>query len=217
MYIIIVGCGRMGSNLAKELANEGHNVVVIDKDSSKLENLGVVFNGTRIRGIEIDKDVLVDAGINEADVFVAMTSNDNVNLMSCQIAKNIFGVKKVISRVYDREKEYIYRQMSIDYVCPVMLNANVVRNKINLGNSRDIVNLDNDIVVTDIPVYDRHLIKVRDLEEEYNCVVSSILRNSEFKIVKGNEIIQKGDKIVCTISVKDKDRLISELLKERVI
>lgn len=121
MYIIIAGCGRIGGNLAKELSDNGHDLVIIDRDKDRLDELGTGFNAIRILGIEYDVDVLKEAGIERADVFLALTKNDSINITACQIAKNIFNVEKVIAKVSDINKEHIYKTLNIDYVNPIRL------------------------------------------------------------------------------------------------
>ncbi|MFA5338299.1 MAG: NAD-binding protein [Candidatus Omnitrophota bacterium] len=102
MYVIIVGCGRVGSELAKLLSNEGHDVVVIDKSPSSFDRLGGTFNGITLVGNGFDQDLLKSAGIEKADAFCTVTNGDNTNLISAQVAKKIFNVPKVIARYLRR-------------------------------------------------------------------------------------------------------------------
>ncbi len=116
MRVIIAGCGRVGSQLAVQLAHENHNVVVIDRDPQSFQRLGYPFNGLTIAGVAFDLDVLREAGIEEADAFIALTNYDNTNLMAAEIAASIFGVPRVMARVYNPDKELTYRSMGIDYL-----------------------------------------------------------------------------------------------------
>lgn len=216
MYIVIVGAGRMGSAIAKSLADEGHNVAIVDKEEVNLQNLGHVFNGQRIRGIEIDKDVLISAGIEEADVFLALTPDDNVNIMSSQIAKNIFGIKRVISRVCDPDKQNIYKQMKIESVTPIKLSIEVIKSKIcQTENKIDV--LDNNIDIVEIVITSQIFMPVEQLEDKYNCRVCAIYKNGCFNIPERGQAIQSGDKIVCSVNDIDRAIMISELIKERII
>lgn len=130
MYIVIIGCGRLGSNLAMELSSEGHDVVIIDNVEENLERLGSGFNGIRIKGVEFDNSILLEAGISNADVFLAMTPDDNINIMASQIARNIHGVRKVIARVSDPSREFIYNTLGIETINTVKLGAELIKNKI---------------------------------------------------------------------------------------
>lgn len=217
MHVVVIGSGRMGVNIAKALANDEHDVVVVDKEEKNLENLGTVFNGQRIKGIEIDKDVLIGAGINKADVFLAMTPDDNVNIMSAQIAKDIFDVKRVIARVCEPEKEYIYKQLGIEYISSIKLSVEVIKNKICSYDSMDLVTLDDEMCIVEIPVLCNNFLKVEDIENKYECRVSALYKNGQFGLAKAKDLVNKGDKLICTILRKNKNSLVMDLVKERLL
>lgn len=130
MYVIIVGCGRVGSELAKLLSNEGHNVVIIDKNQASFERLGGIFNGLTLVGNGFDLALLKQAGIERADALCAVTNGDNTNLISAQIAKKIFKVPKVIARVYDPQRAHIYAALGLDIISGTILFAAMLRDKI---------------------------------------------------------------------------------------
>ena len=130
MYIVIVGCGSLGAGLAKELSIIGHDVVIVDKNSSSFKSLGTEFNGMTTLGTGIDEDILKKSGIEQADAFIAVTSTDSVNIMSAQVAKHIFGVEKVIARVFNPEKNYVYKELGIDTICPNTVAATHIKNYI---------------------------------------------------------------------------------------
>lgn len=130
MYVIIVGCGRVGSELARLLAGEGHDVVVIDKNPVSFQRLGGTFNGLTVVGNGFNVDLLKQAGIEEADAFCAVTNGDNTNLVSAQVAKKIFSVPKVIARVYDPQRAHIYSALGLDIISGTILFAAMIRDKI---------------------------------------------------------------------------------------
>lgn len=130
MYIIIVGCGRVGSELAKLLSHEGHNVVVIDRETNSFERLGGAFNGLTLIGNGFDLELLKQAGIEKADAFCAVTNGDNTNLISAQVAKRIFKVPKVFARVYDPQRAHIYAALGMDIISGTILFASMLRDKI---------------------------------------------------------------------------------------
>lgn len=130
MYVIIVGCGRVGSELAKLLSQEGHNVVVIDKSHASFDRLGGTFNGLTLAGNGFDLALLRQAGIEKADAFCSVTNGDNTNLISAQVAKKIFNVPKVIARVYDPQRAHIYAALGLDIISGTMLFAAMLRDKI---------------------------------------------------------------------------------------
>ena len=130
MYVIIVGCGRVGSELAKLLSGEGHDVVVIDKNQSSFDRLGETFNGVTLLGNGFDINLLKQADIEKADAFCVVTNGDNTNLISAQVAKKIFNVPKVIARVYDPQRAHIYAALGLDIISGTILFAAMLRDKI---------------------------------------------------------------------------------------
>jgi trk system potassium uptake protein len=124
-YIIIVGCGRLGSVLANDLSQKGHNVVVIDVKRANFKLLSLEFSGFQIAGDASELAILRQAKIEKADSFFAVTGNDNLNLMVAQIAKVIFKVPKVLARIFDPAREVIYQDFSITAISPVKLSVQV--------------------------------------------------------------------------------------------
>lgn len=132
MYGIIVGCGRLGSSLALSFSEEGHDIVVVDSNPESFRRLGTGFNGTTVQGTGIDEDVLKRAGIEKADFVFAVTSSDTVNLMVAQVAKTIFGVKRVIARIYEPQKEGLYKDLGVEAVCMTDIGVREMRDALHL-------------------------------------------------------------------------------------
>ena len=130
MHIIIVGCGRVGSELANLLSQQGNDVVVIDKNAASFERLGRTFNGLTLLGNGFDLQLLKQAGIEKADAFCAVTNGDNTNLVSAQAAKKIFKVPKVLARIYDPQRAQIYSALGLDIISGTVLFASMLRDKI---------------------------------------------------------------------------------------
>ena len=128
MRIVILGCGRVGARLAMALDAEGHEVSIVDRNPDSFRRfLDESFGGQVVVGIGIDEDVLRRAGIERADVFVAATNLDNVNAMAGQIVQHIFGVPKVIARMYDPFREELYQAIGLTTVCPTKEGARRVK------------------------------------------------------------------------------------------
>lgn len=123
LYIIIVGCGRLGSYLANQLSRMGHSVVVIDADEQTFNELSPDFSGFRVVGDATRIAVLKEAKLKQADVFFATTHWDNVNLMVAQIASKLFHVPHVLARVFDPRREEMYNQLGIETICPTSVAA----------------------------------------------------------------------------------------------
>lgn len=126
MKIVILGCGRVGALLATRMDREGHTVSVIDQSSGAFQRLPPGFNGDLITGNGVDQDVLIRAGIKEADAFVAVTNGDNRNIMASQIARDLFKVKKVVCRIYDPIREETYRELGLNTICPTQVGAQML-------------------------------------------------------------------------------------------
>ncbi len=117
-YIVIVGCGRLGSHLANQLSRDGNSVVVIDTDEATFNDLSPDFSGFRVDGDATQMAVLKEAKLKEANILIATTHEDNVNLMVAQVARKIFCVPHVLARVFDPKREEVYAQLGIDTICP---------------------------------------------------------------------------------------------------
>ena len=126
MNIIILGCGRMGSTMAMMLARDGHDVTVIDQDPDAITRRLRDFEGKTVVGNGLDPDVLKRAGIEHADAFVAVTNGDNRNITSVQIAKEIFNVPKVLSRIYDPMRAAAYEQLGIPTLCTTVIGSRLM-------------------------------------------------------------------------------------------
>lgn len=123
-YIVIVGCGRLGSFLANRLSNEGNSVVVIDSNPAAFDTLTAdQFSGFRVEGDATELAILKQAKLDKADVVVGATQDENVNIMAAQVAKKRFNVPKVIARILDPNKEDFCRKLGIECICPTLIAA----------------------------------------------------------------------------------------------
>lgn len=127
MNIVIMGCGRVGAQLAAKMDAEGHKVTIIDIEPYSFRRLPLTFRGTALVGNGLDEDLLEKAGIQEADVFVAVTQGDNRNVMAAQIAKHIFSVPKVACRIYDPIREEMYRNLGLETCSSTLVIAELLR------------------------------------------------------------------------------------------
>ena len=130
-YTVIIGCGRLGANLANTLSGEGENVLILDKEKDSFRKLSSSFGGLAVEGDGTELDTLKAADVQRADTVVAVTNNDNINIMIAQMAKECFSVKKVISRLFDPERECVYQELGIDTICPAVLSANEIDKILN--------------------------------------------------------------------------------------
>jgi trk system potassium uptake protein TrkA len=122
-YIVVVGCGRLGSMLANRLSAAGHELVVIDKSEPQFDKLSTEYSGFRVVGDASELSVLRKAHTERADYLFATTTEDNVNLMVAQVAHNVFEVPHVIARVFDPAREAIYGELGVETISPTLLAA----------------------------------------------------------------------------------------------
>ena len=130
MKVVIMGCGRVGAQLANLLDADGHSVAVLDTNSYSFRRLLPDFSGTALVGNGIDEEALKRAGIEEADAFVAVTQGDNRNVMAAQIAKHIFNVPRVICRIYDPLRQELYSTLGLEAISPTTVFAEILREKL---------------------------------------------------------------------------------------
>ena len=130
MKVVLMGCGRVGALLASLLDADGHEVTVLDNDTYSFRRLPPTFGGQALFGNGIDQEALKRAGIEEADVFVAMTQGDNRNVTACQIAKHIFNVPKVVCRIYDPLRRDMYSTLGLEAISPTTIFAQMLKEKL---------------------------------------------------------------------------------------
>lgn len=155
MKVIIIGCGRVGSELASLLNREGHQVSVVDRDESSFRRLSPNFKGEKIVGLGFDRDVLIQAGIEKADAFVAVTGGDNHNIVSALVALRFFHVPRVIARIFDEERARLYWKMGIPTVAPVTWAVERIKDYIAHSEIRETAsfgNADVRLVELDLPL-----------------------------------------------------------------
>ncbi len=138
MRVVILGCGRVGSTVAADLDRAGQAVSIIDTRNEAFQRfLPADFGGDAVLGNGIDEDVLQRAGLDQAEIFAALTDDDNVNIMAAQVAKLVFQVPKVICRIYDRERNETFRGLGLETVAPVEIAAARIRDLVESGSRRE--------------------------------------------------------------------------------
>ncbi len=203
MYVIVAGCGRVGSRIAEFLSVERHDVVVIDKDSGAFRRLGGTFNGLTIEGVAFDEDVLLEAGIREADAFVAVTDEDNANLMASEIASNVFKVPTVTSRLYDPQKELTYFKLGLDYICGTTLITERIRERLFQSENSIIVQqdrVDPGVQVVEFVVGDEAAGKpASSLNSGVSSHLLLLIRNNRRVEPVEGATLEKGDLVLMTL------------------
>src|SRR4051794_29845425 len=173
-----MGCGRVGSALARALVRVGHEVTVIDRDPAAFLRLGQDFTGERVTGVGFDREVLVKAGIERADAFAAVSSGDNSNIISARLARETFGVPRVVARIYDQKRAEVYERLGIPTVATVRWTADrMIRHLIPEGNVdvwRDPTSI---VSIMEAPLHQGWITrKVQALEEASGARVAYVMR-----------------------------------------
>ncbi len=217
MKVIVMGCGRIGSQVSRLLDAQGHGVTVIDHDANANGRLGAEFKGRIIKGVGFDRSVLVESGIEKADAFVAASSSDNANVVAARIARNIFHVPRVVARLYDPRRAEIYQRLGLTTISST-----------NWGAERIFQVLTH----TDLDVWDTfghgevsmvqieaspQLVgrSVNQLSVPGEVLVTSITRNDHAFIPTTGTEVQEGDVIHLAVLSSAMDRLEEMLGLER--
>jgi trk system potassium uptake protein len=221
MYVLIIGCGRVGSQLAKLLANEGHNVVIIDKSPEAFGRLGGAFNGVTSVGNGFDIAVLKEAGIEHADAFCALTNGDNTNLVAAQVAKKVFKVPRVIARIYDPQRADAYKSLGLDVVSGTVLFAGLLRDKIIESRFSGYLIESGDVGVLQINVKGELAGKrVQDINIPGELIVTALIHKGQLSqgktvIPKLEALVAEGDILMAVAKVERLDAIRERLnLKE---
>ena len=207
--VIVVGCGRVGSQLASMLSDNGANVCVIDRKADAFANLGRNFNGSTVQGVGFDEETLIKAGVDECDVMAAVTQSDNANLMCAEVASRLFGVPHVIARLYNPDHERAYMQLGIDYVCGTSLVAEDIFSKVVAGHGAhidtfgefEVLRFSLDLGWRDD---DRRTIRVSEMERDHDVRIIAFERGdgSASSIPTRDSILYHGDSVLACVRLE---------------
>lgn len=136
MHVVIMGCGRVGSSLAIELEGAGHTVAIIDQNREAFRRLGATFIGRTVTGVGFDSDTLIEAGIKDAAAFAAVSNGDNSNILAARVARETYGVKNVVARIYDPGRAEIYQRLGIPTVATVLWTSDQILRRLLPEGSR---------------------------------------------------------------------------------
>lgn len=198
MRIVIAGAGRVGGDLANTLADAGHDVTVLDMSVEALDELGSTFSGTAQRGIAYDVGDLEEAGIRDADVFVAVTNSDNANLMAVEVAKKVFEVPRSVARLDDPAREDAYRALDVEYVAGAKLVARVIYESIIDPEFRFHTTFEEgDVEIVEFVLgVAAEGSGIADLEVDGQLRVAAVRRGEDVVIPDGSFALEVGDRVV---------------------
>ncbi|MFY9632433.1 MAG: NAD-binding protein [Candidatus Cybelea sp.] len=201
MRYLIVGCGRVGSSLAKLLESDGHEVIVVDENAAAFKRLGPSFKGHVVVGTGIDYDVLKRAGAATADGFIAVTNGDNRNIMAALIAQRMFKIQRIVARIYDPPRGLMYRQLGVQTVCPTTVGAKMIRDTLigapwenQIFDFGRLTSLAAVVGAADAGK------RIADIEEEGRIRIAAVRRSAKEVIVASAEfVLQEGDELSAVV------------------
>lgn len=209
MKIIVMGCGRVGEQVALLMAEEGHDVVVIDYDASALARLGSNFRGRTIKGVGFDREVLIQAGIEDADAFAAASSSDTANIVAARIARNVFHVPRVVARLFDPRMADIYRRLGLQTISSTNWGANRIRELLMHSEFDPVLTFGNgevSLLTIEIPPhFTGKQVKNLNISGEIS-VIALTRENQAFIPLTGTEM-RPGDILHLAVMASSMDRL----------
>lgn len=190
-----MGCGRVGSSLALSLEHQGHDVAIIDQDSTAFRRLGAAFEGKRVTGIGFDRDTLLEADVESAYAFAAVSSGDNSNILAARVARETFGVEHVVARIYDPGRAEVYQRLGIPTVATVRWTSDqMLRRLLPQGSVPDHTDPSGHVVLADVAVnpgwFGRRL---TSLEAAAGCRVGYVTRLGAGMLPEPDTVFQDGD------------------------
>lgn len=191
MHMIIVGCGRVGSTVGRQLSADGHDVVVIDRKADAFRRLGDSFRGRTMTGVGFDRDVLTSAGITRDSAVMAVTSGDNSNILIARVAREMFGVERVVARIYDPKRAEIYARLGIATVATVSWTSNRIIRAVlpDLGQS-DWTDPTSTYNLVERRITSAHAGRT---VESLPAHVALLLRNGKAEVPSGRTVLQDAD------------------------
>jgi trk system potassium uptake protein TrkA len=217
MYIVIVGAGRVGFNLASKLVQDNHTVTVIEKDKARCEGISQRLNALVINGDGCEPRFMEDAEVGRADVIAAVTADDEDNLVICQLAKEVFGIRRTVARVNNPKNEHIFSELGVDVpVNATKIIAKIIEEEASFEDfitlmtfKRGKLALVRVDLTTESPVIDK---AVREINLPENSVLVSILRGDTIIVPKGDTVMKSGDDIVALTSIENEQQLLDILV-----
>jgi trk system potassium uptake protein TrkA len=201
MLIIVGGCGFVGSAIAEQLSVErDDDVVVIDNDPHAFDRLGTTFNGETVVGSITDRDVLEEAGIADADGFIAVTRSDNTNLMAVEIATHLYGIRRSVARLFNPDNADVYRRLGVQYVSSTGAIAKLFLNEFRGALPLHVMFPDDELSVVDLAVDSGgHGMSVGEFESYGPIRITALTRGGKVRIPDEREVLQRGDVVTTAI------------------
>ena len=202
MHVVIMGCGRLGSTLAQKLDGRGHSVAVIDQNAESFRRLGADFRGITVTGIGFDRDVLRASGIERADAFAAVSSGDNSNIISARLARETFGVSRVVARIYDSRRAQVYERLGIPTVATIRWAADRMFRHLDPEGRVEVFRDPTSVVsIVEVPLHRDWVGRtVKDLENRTGARVAYLMRFGMGALANPSTVLQDGDQVFMLVT-----------------
>jgi trk system potassium uptake protein TrkA len=199
-----MGCGRVGSTLAVDLEKSGHTVSVIDQNREAFRRLGANFNGRTVAGVGFDRDTLLEAGIEKADAFAAVSNGDNSNILAARVARETFGVKNVVARIYDPGRAEIYQRLGIPTVATVLWTTDQIMRRLTPdGTKSEWRDATGTILLVEVSLHkDWYGESILLIEKNTNARVAFVTRLGEAVLPDEHTVLQEGDLVHLLVNEK---------------
>jgi trk system potassium uptake protein len=198
VHVVVMGCGRVGSAIARRLEEIGHSVAVIDQDPEAFRRLGPDFAGRQVTGLGFDRQTLLDAGIDSAGAFAAVSSGDNSNIISARVARETFGVQHVVARIYDSKRAEVYERMGIPSVATVPWTVNrLLRELLSVKVSELWREPTGQVVLIRVTVTEGWVgRKLSQLEAQSGARAAWLVRFGDAQLPTPATVLQDGDQLI---------------------
>ncbi len=205
MHIVVMGCGRVGSSLARRLQRQGHTVAVIDQDAEAFRRLGPEFTGTQVKGMGFDRTTLAEAGIADAGAFAAVSSGDNSNILAARVAREQFGIDHVVARIYDPKRAAVYERLGIPTVATVPWTVDRFMRVLLEDEPTELWRSPTgDVVLLQIPIHDGWIgLRLSELEVAAGARAAYLNRFGASVLPTMDTVVQSGDQVVVLASATD--------------
>ncbi|HEY9410329.1 MAG TPA: TrkA family potassium uptake protein [Jiangellaceae bacterium] len=209
MHVVIMGCGRVGSTLAHILESRDHTVAIVDQNPEAFRRLAPGFEGATVAGVGFDRDVLLEAGIERAHAFAAVSSGDNSNIIAARVARETFGIENVVARIYDPGRAEVYQRLGIPTVATVRWAADqVLRRLLPEGAATEWIDPSGTVRLAEIHVGEQWIgSSVGAMEEASGARVAFITRYGDGVVPGADTIVQDGDLVHVVMRADDTERI----------
>ena len=218
MHVVIMGCGRVGSLLAHSLEDLGNSVAVIDQDQSAFRRLGPDFKGLTIKGVGFDREHLIEAGIERAGAFAAVSNGDNSNILAARTVRETFGVTNVIARIYDPKRAEVFERLGIPTVATVSWTKDqILRHILPVGAKEEWRDATGEVSLSQVHINAQwYGMSLHKIEELTGIRIALLTRLGVSLLPNQQTVLQEGDLVHILAKISELENIEAILAKAPV-